>query len=241
MLHVFDKIGSQGSIFSDERLFEILRVTDPGLIFVDCPISEPPCVICRRPRCPGVSACDDMAVSYMHALMEAINSDKKRKRVLNPQTQRLWDVKKSVAEGIHPHEPSYSANMAPLVVRAKTLQRRLNSLPESYELQETSVPLALQQIMRPLGLDMSIAAGYRDFEAGQMHRSLILERMVKRRWVRLNEIDRIEESVENFHAFIAAFVASLHLSGDCVGPENDFFASQGWLYLPDENKLLKPK
>src|SRR4051812_37782130 len=52
---LYEKIGSSGSLFSDERLVEILlRETPVETVFVDCPLTVPPCVACERAVCPGV-------------------------------------------------------------------------------------------------------------------------------------------------------------------------------------------
>ena len=88
----FGKIGGVGRLFSDERLFEIIRQFRPDEVVIDCPVTEPPCVTCQRPRCPGVDACEDLAVAYMQSLVIGSEQGRKRKRPLNPQTQRIWDV-----------------------------------------------------------------------------------------------------------------------------------------------------
>ena len=96
MSYVFEKIAAFGSLFSDDRLFELIKITSPSEVFVDCPLTVPPCVSCERSLCPGVPACEDMAVAMMQAI--ASGASKTRKRPLNPQTQRLWDVSRAYAE-----------------------------------------------------------------------------------------------------------------------------------------------
>lgn len=237
MIHVFEKIGAIGQLFSDERLFEALKMTIPDEVVVDGPLSEPPCVACQRPVCPGVNACDDVAVAMMQSMASSHKPGRRRKRPLNPQTQRLWDVYRWLESTHHLQEPTYSANMAPIVVRAKTLQRRLNSLDKPIRLKETSVPHALRVLLPVLGLPREYAEQYRSFELGRFRRSEIIERMFQKNWIDLNEADTVETSVENFQAFISALIAALIRDQCCVLPQNDFLTSQGWVYLPDENKL----
>ncbi|MFW7377583.1 MAG: hypothetical protein ACOH5I_02090 [Oligoflexus sp.] len=237
MLHVFEKIGAIGQLFSDERLYELLQVTQPAEVIVDSPLTEPPCVACQRPVCPGVNACDDMGVAMMQSMASTHPKGRHRKRPINPQTQRIWDVLRWLEADHHLQEPSYSANMAPLLVRAKTLQRRLNCLEQPIILKETSVPHSLRVLVKVLGLPQEYADLYRSFELGRFHRSEILEAMFRKGWIALNEADTVESSVENFNAFIAAFMAALFRDDFCVKPQTQFFEQQGWVYLPDQNAL----
>lgn len=235
MSYVFEKIAAFGTLFSDDRLYELLKLTSPEQVFVDCPLSEPPCVACSRPLCPGVSACEDMAVAMMQAI--ANSSSKTRKRPLNPQTQRLWDVVRNCDEKLTNPEPSYSANLAPLQVRAKTLQRRLNCLDTPIRLQETHVGITLESIVEKLGLEKKHYERYRSFDDGKQLRSEILEALYRKGWLALDKMDEVESSTENFHAMITALVAALYQAGLCLEPKNDFSRKQGWVYIPDPGRL----
>jgi hypothetical protein len=218
LVSLYEKIGSVGSLFSDERIIEILTRNAPvqGL-YVDCPVSEPPCVSCVRDFCPGVVRCDDAAVGMMLALEQK----RKRKgghklRPLNPQNLRLWDAMYARDSSFANLEPSYSANLAPLVVRAKTLQRRMRSVLPEITIAETNVPFLLRQLEQLWG-ESSWATGYRGFERGTDVREEILSELAGPRFgehfgghrLRLNDegIDQISSSVENFHAAMAAFMA----------------------------------
>lgn len=236
---VFEKIASLGEVFSDERLFQLLKMTKPQSVIVDCPISEPPCVSCQEVACPGVNACPDMAVNLMQAMIRNNHQARRRKRPLNPQTQRLWDIYQWTLDHTHLQQPSYSANMAPLLVRARTLQRRLNSLPQPIQLKETSVPHSLFVLTEVLGLPRACAQSYRAFGVGLDFRGQILEAMFQKGWVKLNEMDKIQKSIENFQAFISAFVAALEVSGLCIPPVLGFANRNDWLFVPNENELAK--
>ena len=89
---IYDRLGPLHKLFSDDRLFEILRKERPDRIMIDSPLTVPPCVACTRLSCPGVIACEDIAVAYMQRMLES-SQGRRRKRPLNPQTQRIWDVK----------------------------------------------------------------------------------------------------------------------------------------------------
>ncbi len=230
---VFEKIGGVGKLFSDDRLFEILRQFYPQETFIDCPLTEPPCVSCQRDVCPGVDACEDMAVAYMQSITNNKLKGRRRKRPINPQTQRLWDVIQWSQDGYHLQEPSYSANMAPLVVRAKTLQRRLNGLAPPIQLKETLVPIALRRMGRAVGLPYDVLIGYRAFGVGRKNRELIVERLYREGKISLNCLEQVASSHENFHAFIAALVAAYFQESRCEAPENSFMRDQGWVFLPE--------
>ncbi len=244
---VYEKIGSFGSLFSDERLVDILTRTGPfAEVFVDCPLTVPPCVACQRPVCPGAVKCDDVSVAYMLSISSKVRRRGARKsRPVNPQSQRLWDVLQLDTERSERLEPSYSANLAPLVARARTLQRRLNALDPSIVLAETSVPNTLERMARPLKLDAKIKLAYRNFEDGLTTRQEILDRMADAGWI---EGDSLEaevavSTVEGFHALITAWVGALHHIGLTGQRPRHYLDSEGWVYLPDligNVKFAKP-
>ncbi len=231
---IFDRIGSRGAHFSDDRIVSIIEHASPlAAAVVDCPLTLPPCVSCERPVCPGVVACDDVSVAYMLAL----NAKRKiagarKKRPINPQSQRLWDVERQ------PHtlyEPSYSANLAPLVVRARTLQKRLNSECPGLILSETSVAQSLLVYALRLGRSESDVRDYRSFERGGDTRRSIFAAMLNQRWIEATDdapLELIGSSVDVFHAFISALVGTWAIQGQTVPRPPDFPVAEGWLDIP---------
>lgn len=239
IVRVYEKIGGFGSLFSDDRLVDILTVTPlTGEVFVDCPLSLPPCVSCSRPTCPGVVKCDELSVAYMLALSGRIKSKRAQKlRPLNPQNQRLWDAYTTSRRGAQRSEPTFSPNLAPLVTRARVLQRRLNFLPKPITLLETSIPLVLGRIAHLIGADPRLAQDYRSFELGLATRMRVFEEMVDRGWFVPDEEavreDSVIYSVEGFQALIAAWVAALHHRGLADRCPGDYVASEGWVHRPE--------
>src|SRR5690242_15299621 len=61
---VYDRMGTVHRLFSDDRLFDVLKSEQPERVMIDSPLTVPPCVACTRPVCPGVDACEDIAVAY---------------------------------------------------------------------------------------------------------------------------------------------------------------------------------
>ena len=236
---VYERIGTFGSLFSDERLVDILTHAGPfAEVFIDCPLTVPPCVACQRPVCPGAMKCDDVSVAYMLAISSRVRRRGARKaRPVNPQSQRLWDALQ-LDEGPEERlEPFYSANQAPLVARARTLQRRLNSLTPVIELRETQVANALLALAAPLGLPPTVRQSYRSFEEGLICRNNILRCMTEKGWLAraemVEDLDTVCQSVEAFSAFVAALVGALYGAG-LTGPRpSGYIEGEGWVHLPE--------
>jgi hypothetical protein len=241
---LYEKIGSVGSLFSDERVIEILRqVENLRHVFVDCPTTEPPCVKCERPVCPGVLRCEDVAVG----MMLAINQKRGRKgahklRPLNPQNMRLWDAMYGRGAEFGNMEPSYSANLAPLVVRARTLQRRLCAEIPHIQLRETHIPFLLRQMEGLHGRE-AWALEYRAFERGLRVRTEILNQIsgeltsteCRSLHVKIDKskTQQIVGSVEVFQAFMAAAMAVWSARGLSRPRSNYFSENSGWVELLD--------
>ena len=246
-LSLYEKIGSLGTLFSDERILNILK--DQAQLkgtMVDCPVTEPPCVECERPVCPGVLRCDDVTV----AMMLAIEQQRGRKgahklRPLNPQNQRLWDVMYARGGSFGNLEPSYSANLAPLVVRARTLQRRLRAVYPKLILRETNIPILVSQLGTLLdGDDWGLQ--YRSFERGRKIRSKILTSLatgaIPQLTIKFNDPrdeKLILNSVEAFHAFMTACMAAWRQRGYALPPTPFFEEHPGWVHLIQTERIIR--
>lgn len=240
---IYDRMGTVNKLFSDDRLFEVLRAEDPDRVMIDSPLSVPPCVACTRPVCPGVNACEDIAVAFMQKMVDT-HTGKKKKKPMNPQTQRIWDVKEWYRWHPSLQEPTYSSNKAPLVVRSLTLQRRLNSLEKPLRLYETSIPHAISVLVDQLALPSDLAYEYRAFGIGREKRQAILRKLVEMRFLDAEIPPEVSATVEVFSAVIAGVVAGMEQRDLVSRPENEFFQGQGWVYLPklapDEPKEVPP-
>ena len=223
---IYDRMGTVNRLFSDDRLFEVLKSERPDRVMIDSPLSVPPCVACTRPSCPGVNACEDIAVAYMQKLVDS-RRGRYKKKPMNPQTQRIWDVKEWYEWHPSLQEPTYSANKAPLVVRSLTLQRRL------MRLYETSIPHALSVLVEQLGLPREIGFEYRAFGIGRERRFALVSGIAKEGLIADHRLEEAAASVETFSAFIAAVMAGFEVQDRVSRPENIFFAAQGWVYLPE--------
>jgi hypothetical protein len=258
VVEIFGRIGNYGRHLSDDRLIEIMTRNQPLCgIFVDVPLTLPPCMSCTRPLCPGVARCEDVAVNYMLALAEKLAPRRQRRhRPVNPQSQRLWDVYHTSMGSGPPHEPTYNPNIAPLITRAKTLQRRLKLSIPKLAINETNIPLALELLADGLGSDLSLAREYRSFSAGLERRHDWLDLLLAEGWLSREtspeRIDEIVSSVEIFHSFVAALIGCMTESQLSSQIPREYDASLGWVHLPslqvdaaqmppaDESELSRP-
>jgi hypothetical protein len=237
ILELYEKIGSFGSLFSDERVIELVKHIKPAeSIFTDAPLSSPPCVSCVREVCPGVVSCEDLSVAYMLHLTKTLRDKKKprKRKPLNPQAHRVWDAVNMIEDLSVRLEPTYSSNRAPLVVRAKTLQQRFNPLDSKYVLMETSVAKSLINILETLELDGELLFSYKSFETGSEVRRSILEEINERNIIILSELQiaRISKSLQLFNAFICAYIAILFQNKKTTEPPTDFITGESWVYTP---------
>jgi hypothetical protein len=246
---VYEKIGSLGSLFSDDRLLDILRhVSHLKELFVDCPLSVPPCVACQRPRCPGVVHCEDTTVAYMLKLSgERRNRRGKRGRPINPQCQRMMDLMpQKPLEDSPKLEPSFSGSSAPLVVRALTLQKRLNSMAKPITMRETVVANALVMLAHPLGLTRERVFKYKKFELGKLVREETLRALVDNGWLSLDQeaTSQFRDSIPLFQGLITSLMAAFFHQGFTIGPPKDFHdgaEGHGWVYLPEVSCGFYPR
>ena len=182
------------------------------------------------------------------AARQGASKQRKRKKV-NPQGHRLWDVFQTSVAGVTNQEPTWSSNHAPLVVRARTLQRRLNSV-DQIKLEETHVPCVVDILARELRIDTGgnrASIVYRSFENGKRFRGDLVRSMVRAGLVADNSHPDLSSgilysSVEVFHAFVTAWVAGMFATGNTVRPTDGFVdAGGGWVHLPEIGVLPNPR
>lgn len=229
--NIFERIGSKGLQSSDDRLFEIFERLNPeDCVFVDSPLGVPPCVKCTREECPGAMRCNDLGVAYISAISQDLG---KRRRSVSPQSFRVWDALQLKSKALV--EPSYNSNSGPLVYRAKILEKRLRSIRPSYFLRETQIDLAVLRIRSFLKLPDQLPKAYRSFEGGAQVRETILQGMVKRKVLILNQqdFDRAVRGVEVFQALIAGWVNVKGVLGQIEGPPSNYLPDDSWVWLPE--------
>lgn len=135
-------------------------------------------------------------------------------------------------------EPGFSANMVPLVVRARTLQRRLAGASCALPMYETSMGLTVLRLAERSGMSEQEAARYRSFEVGRKVRRKLMDGLVEEGLLadpfcddRLDS-SALWSSVETFHAMLASLVAGWWSVGWIEKPPPHYPVETGWVYVP---------
>jgi hypothetical protein len=141
-------------------------------------------------------------------------------------------------------EPSIHANIYPLVIRARTFERRVRAANPGLQVFETSMTHLLKVIAPILGVSpQDLEHKYRHFGTGKQIRQQVLGAMVKAGWLVPCSKDVpdlhtvVAESVENFQAFMCSWVSALYVWGQTSQRPKDFVDHEGWVFLPDADHL----
>jgi hypothetical protein len=187
-----------------------------------------------------------LAVAYMLSL-RAKRTDgvgERRRKPVNPQSQRLWDAIQLADEKAHFREPTFSPNLVPLTFRARAFERRLKLAIPGVATFETSIPHLLEAIEPFLnGCPTELRIRYKRFEEGRSVRDAILKAMEQLEWLvggspsQQDLRAKVGASVENFHAFLAAWVSALKAWGLTNPRPSGFVDQESWVYLPGSAAL----
>lgn len=210
---VYEKIGSYGRLYSDDRLLKILAFEgEPHALIVDTPLSVPPCVRCVRPTCPGVNSCDDVEVAFLLSKSRVFNSRKKGRKVrpINPQCHRISDIDQMIKSWPQIIEPSYSSNLAPLVIRGQILQKRLRAEYPQLTLQETSIALSLQEYERKLEEKDGNWVKYHDFYRGPEIRRSVFQLLLEKWFSPQSDAEDLKIKIVSDISLFNAFICSLN-------------------------------
>jgi len=233
---VYEHIGSMDLVHSDKRLLDIIAYEKPSAdLFTDVPLQAPPCVRCRLEVCPGIERCETVAVAYMSKLKDKRPGLRRRNRLFNPQSQRLWDCYKWSHNEFSRMEPSYNPAKSPLVVRARVLQKQLKGQNTPVSLKETSVPHFLFRWAKQGLIPPDSATYYKRFSDGSSHRRLIVHSLVEKGLLLFGasgDKTKITDSVDLFCALICSYASSLFHCGHLEIPPETIFNEEGWVYLP---------
>lgn len=230
LVQIIERIGSRANLSSDERIVEmIINSNSKPTIFVDVPLGLPPCLRCERSSCPSTIKCDDMSVAYMLSLD---TGSKTKRRPFSPQSHRVWDV---FSRNHNPHfEPSFSANLAPLALRGKILQKRLASLDREHLLMETNISMSLAAMATSLGIAKDKIKLYKSFEHGSTVRHLILKALVEKGLFEAGAFlqEKFVQSLDCFQAAICAWLNVQHHLGRLQSPPAHYLQDESWVWLP---------
>ncbi len=237
LVSCYDKVGALGLRFADDRIVDILTCEgEIHEIFIDCPLSLPPCISCTVAACPGITRCEDLRVGMMQSMNLAV--PKAKRRSVNPQAQRVWDIYQIARRNGLRHEPGFSSLNAPLAIRAMVLVKRLKSTFPHVLIRETQVEAALANFSRYLV--MPDFAEYRRFSRGKEVRKSILAAFQDRQKLgfALQIPDHLRailvESLFLFDAFIASLINACLQEGKVDQAPNFMQALDEWVFLPNQ-------
>jgi len=236
LTHLIDRIGSRGMQSSDDRVIEIIGNFNIGKsIFVDTPLGLPPCLSCARPVCPSAVKCDDLAVAYMLSL----SLEKRKKgKLFSPQSHRVWDL---LFKSEFPNlEPTFSANQAPLVLRAQILQKRLRAFDQQRDFMETNVIHSLLRLSHQIGIPVEKLMQFKGFEHGYGIRQRIIDSMIDKGMLDMGtEIrEKLMSSIDCFSAGFCSWMNSQFSLGRLETPPADYIAGESWVWLPRATKKI---
>ncbi len=232
-LKLYEKIGSFGSVFSEERIKHILDFEkDLAGVYFDCPLYLSPCLECVRPYCPGVIGCDDVGVA---TLLSKVIQDKrqgaKHLRPLNPQSSRVWDV--VIGKNLIP-ESTFSPSVATLTHRARTIIKMFSAdfAPETFK--EVSVPHALAVFFTADLAEKKDFQAYKNFEQGAKVRARIIKKLAEKQILdeRSCEIFLNSNYVESFQAVLTAVIGGMDILGRSEPIPANFLPVKDWVVLP---------
>lgn len=228
---IFDRVRTEEFISADHKLHELILQFSEHCqwLLMDVPLTLPKCHTCDL-ECPGYETCNEPEIKYMRGIYQG-SEKRKPKRLFTPYTQRAVDLylQENGEEGIEVQH-ALGANLAPLVARARFIQRRLPRL----HCLEVLTKIAVYRLGLELKVNKSQLKVYRNSVGGDEARKVILQAMSERWGVFFYNHD-LKLMVENFHAFeafICAFVGYLkHLNKNWERPAG-FPRSEGWPELP---------
>ncbi len=230
VVRMMDRVGPLGKVSADERLLEIIAQFHPtDVIFVDAPLSSPPCVSCLETVCHGAMSCSDIRVAYITALAQKVGS---RRRPIDPQAHRVWDVLQMQDRKFV--DPTYTSNHGPLVIRAQVLEKRLRLIYPRLQFKETHVLLALMRLGSVLKLPESELKQFRKFENGLKVRQKIVASMLENRLVSMSRshFENLPQSLEAFLAFISAWLCVQDYLERLQPAPRQYPAGESWVWLP---------
>ncbi|MEI8025336.1 MAG: hypothetical protein WCI18_03205 [Pseudomonadota bacterium] len=230
VVRMVDRVGPLGKVTADERLLEIISQCHPSdAIFVDTPLSSPPCVSCIETVCHGAMSCSDIRVAYISALAQKAGA---RRRPVDPQAHRVWDVLQMQDRKFV--DPTYTSNHAPLVIRAQVLEKRLRVKYPHLRFKETHISMALMRMAGLLKLSVGELKQFRKFENGLQIRQKIVTSMLENRLAKMSpsQFENVSHSLEAFLAFISAWLCVQDYLELLQPAPRQYRAVESWVWLP---------
>jgi predicted nuclease with RNAse H fold len=235
------------SPWTDDTLIERLvpAAAHDTVIAIDAPLTQTACARCVRPSCPGMEACEDVAVAWLRtegrALVRRVGeatggggSTISRPTLtaqarLAPYTHRATDVVMTYERGLLPLSTLGTATSG-IAARAGQIRRRLRA--SGYELHANLLEVSPAATIAAL-CDVRAARGYKRDADPWRTRALILERLGDLTFHPRSRMAR-EDVLGNDHCFdavMSAYTAFRWARDGWPGAEG-CFVDDGWIVAP---------
>jgi len=211
---------------NDDYIVNFLKRGEVQIVAIDSPLQFPICARCALKDCPGVARCE---VPITKEIVKMGG---------NPYTQRLAEIYLQKFEEI---KPIQTMALGQIVSRAIHLLRRLKT--EGFPLKkiiETYPKASLLCLSRVEGLNSEdFKKGVRNYKRkgeGARWRRLLMGYLQPR--IDFSKFERdCAASHDKFDAVIAGFTAYLFDKGLTIEVPNEMFKQDGWIYLPNYERL----
>lgn len=231
LTRLYDHIINEPSLSADQKIYDIVSQHRQSVEYLsyDTPLQLPLCLQCEL-ACPGYEKCQEEHVVWMRDYTTEKNKKKKPKKLFTPYTQRCIElyVNSSLEEPFYMHH-ALGSNVAPLMARARFLQRRLQiSSIEVY------TPLSLWRIGRSLGIIKRHLRFHKHSVGGDESRRAILKSLGEHNVAFVYDQD-VRLMIENNHAFesfIGALTAFLKFKSLTEKRPTHFPAKETWVEIP---------
>lgn len=210
----------------DEYVVNFLKMGEVQIVGIDSPLRFPICVRCTLRDCPGAGKCK-VSITKEILRMEG-----------NPYTQRLVEIYLQKLEGI---KPIQTMALGQIVSRATHLLRRLRTegfpMEKVIEIYPKASLLCLSKVK---GLDSEefkrAVRNYKRKGEGARWRRLMIKYLKPR--IDFSKFEKdCTTSHDKFDAVIAGLTAYLFEKGLTIGAPNEMFEQDGWIYLPNYERL----
>lgn len=235
---LFEKIKSEEKISGDLKIHDLINQNEESTKYVafDTPWNLPFCMTCTL-RCPGYENCHLPHIEWMWHHQDDKLKKKRPKKLFTPYTQRCIEMyfQTELEETFTLHH-ALGANSAPLLARARFIQRRIG-----VECIEVYPALSLWRLGKVLGVMKSHLKSHRAAFGGDEARAQFLQSMNENDicFIYNQDMKQMVENNHAFEAFLCGYTAFLKFKGQTEKKPKDFPENEDWIEFPQKDLKLK--
>lgn len=234
LARIFDRIKNEKLISADQQIHDLIEEQGGEMtsLVLDGPWRMPACVSCRL-SCPGYERCQQPHIKWMWDHFNALNEDKRPRRMFTPYTQRCFELYAASAleEPFQINSP-LGANEAPLLARAHFILRRIRRI----QTLEASAKMSLWRIGRSLGVSKTHLRSTRRSAGGDESRRVFLDALASEglAFMYAEDVRLMVEHNHAFEAFLCALTGFLREQGWTEKRPAGFPKDEDWVEFPIE-------